>query len=414
MFHLNPKPRPPCSVGRETAGHAVELLGDHQHPGVGSVGGLVQLLEEVDGIEVLAAAELVGHPLALVARVVEVEHRRHPVHPQPVDVVLLQPEQRVGDEEVADLVAPVVEDERAPLLVRPPARVLVLVEGAAVEAGERPGVAGEVPRHPVEDHPDATLVEAVDQDPEVVGSAEPGGRRVVRRHLVAPRAAEGMLGHGHQLDVGEAHVLDVGGQLGGELTVGERPVALLGAPAPRRQVQLVDGEGPVEPVPGVAPSHPLAVTPPVAALGHHARRPRRLLGGEGERVGALAEVPLGGEDLELVALPGTDAGHEQLPDPRRAERPHRVGAAVPAVDVAHHPDRAGVGSPHRERGPRHPLVDPGVRPQHAPEVTVAALADEVEIELAQGGREPGRCGTPPPPAGSHRDTPRLAAGEPVR
>ncbi len=60
--------------------------------------------------EVLPSAEFVGHPLAVFAAVVEVEHRGHGVDADPVDVVLVEPEQGVGDQEVADLVAAVVED----------------------------------------------------------------------------------------------------------------------------------------------------------------------------------------------------------------------------------------------------------------------------------------------------------------
>ena len=129
---------------------------------------LVELLEERDGVEVLVAAELVGHPLARLARVVEVEHRGDGVDADAVRVVLAQPVQRVGDEEVAHLVAAVVEDQRAPVGVRAAARVGVLVERGAVEAGEREVVAREVRRHPVEDHAEPVLVQAVDERAEVV------------------------------------------------------------------------------------------------------------------------------------------------------------------------------------------------------------------------------------------------------
>ena len=57
----------------------------------------------------------VGLPLALLAGVVEVEHRGDGVDPDAVDVELLQPVQRVGDEEVAHLLAPEVEDVGAPV-----------------------------------------------------------------------------------------------------------------------------------------------------------------------------------------------------------------------------------------------------------------------------------------------------------
>ena len=105
-------------------------------------------------------------------------------------MVLAHPEQGVGDEEVADLVAAEVEDERAPVRVRAAARVGVLVERGAVEARERELVAREVRGDPVEDHAEAVAVQAVDELAEVVGRAEARRRREVAGHLVAPRAAE--------------------------------------------------------------------------------------------------------------------------------------------------------------------------------------------------------------------------------
>ena len=91
------------------------LLGGHQHAGLVAVGDLVQLPQEADRLEVLAPAVLVGHPLPGGARVVAVEHRRHGVHAQPVRVVLAQPVEGARHQEVAHLVAPVVEDQRAPV-----------------------------------------------------------------------------------------------------------------------------------------------------------------------------------------------------------------------------------------------------------------------------------------------------------
>ena len=118
------------------------------------VGHLVETLEEIDRLQVLASAELVGNPLPGLARVVEVEHGGHGVHPQAVDVVVVEPEQAVGDEEIAHLVAAVVEDERAPVGVLALARVAVFVEVGAVELGQPVCVLGEMARHPVQDHAD--------------------------------------------------------------------------------------------------------------------------------------------------------------------------------------------------------------------------------------------------------------------
>ena len=188
-------------------------------PGTLALDQHVQLLEELDRLEVLAAAELVRHPLAGLARVIEIEHRRHRVDAQAVDVKLLEPEQRVAQQERAHFVAAVVEDQRAPVLVLALPRIGVLVERGAVEARQAVLILRKVARHPVEDHADAGLVKGIDEELEVVGRAEAAGRREEADHLVAPRAGERMLHHRQQLDVREAHVLHVGHEPVGHLAI---------------------------------------------------------------------------------------------------------------------------------------------------------------------------------------------------
>ena len=103
MFHLRLKPRPPRYVGRETLGQAVDSSAIVSTPGYCSCARIVEFLEELDGLEVFAAAEFVGDPFARLAAVVEIEHRGHGIDPQAVDVVFVEPEQGVREQEVADL-----------------------------------------------------------------------------------------------------------------------------------------------------------------------------------------------------------------------------------------------------------------------------------------------------------------------
>ncbi len=69
------------------------FLGDGHDAGMGAIELGVHLLQEVDRLQVFAPALLVGYPLALLARVIEVEHRGHRIDPQPVDVIFFRPEQ---------------------------------------------------------------------------------------------------------------------------------------------------------------------------------------------------------------------------------------------------------------------------------------------------------------------------------
>ena len=165
---LEPEPEAALLGRRRDAGPRGRLLGDGDDAGVLPVCGAVHLLQQLHRLEVLAPAVGVRDPLAGLPRVVEVEHRRDAVDAQPVGVELLEPVERVGDEEVADLGPAEVEDEGAPLRVPALARVRVLVERLAVEPGQRPLVGGEVAGHPVEDHADPVLVQAVHEVAEVV------------------------------------------------------------------------------------------------------------------------------------------------------------------------------------------------------------------------------------------------------
>ncbi len=153
------------------------FLGDRDGAGRMRIRRLVGLAQEVDGIEVLVAAVLIGDPLALPARVIEVEHRGDGIHAQTVEVVVLQPETGIRGEEGRHFRPPEIVDVGAPILVEALPRVGMLVEMGPVELAEPMGVQREMARHPVEHHADAGLVGHVDEGREVIGRAETARRR---------------------------------------------------------------------------------------------------------------------------------------------------------------------------------------------------------------------------------------------
>ena len=199
------------------------------------------------------------------------------------------PEQRIGQQEVNDLVPPVVEDQRAPVLVLPLARVGVLVKRGAVESGQRPVIAREVRRHPVNNHTDAGFVESVDQILEILGRAVAARRRVEAHHLVAPRRVKGVLGNRHEFHVREAHLLDVLDQRLGQRAIPRRfPRRLL---PPGTEVDFVNAQRRPQRItlpplrqPGLVRPLELAVAP------HDGRVLRRLLEEEAVRIGLHADL----------------------------------------------------------------------------------------------------------------------------
>ena len=101
-----------------------------------------------------------------------------------------------------------------------------------------------------------------------------------------------------------------------------------------------------------------------------------------------AQLAVRRADLELVARALADAGDEQLPDARRAERAHRVQAAVPGVEVAdHRRPRARVGAQTANADAGDAVDLAHVRAELLVELLVAALAGQVQVELAERRQE---------------------------
>lgn len=132
---------------------------------------------------------------------------------------------------VAHLVATVVVNQRIPVLMVALARIGVFVQRRAVEVRRAVGVAGEVPRHPVEDHVDARLMRRRHERPEIGRRAEAPGRRIQPQRLIAPAAVERVLVDRQQLDMGESHVLHIVDKLHRQLAVAE-PEVVVGVATP--------------------------------------------------------------------------------------------------------------------------------------------------------------------------------------
>ena len=130
---------------------------------------MIQLLEKRHRFKIFTPTEPVAEPLARFASVIEIQHGRHGIDPQSIDVELLDPVQRVRQQEIADFVARVVEDVRPPLGVIAQSRILVFVAGGAVKATQCPVVLRKMRRHPVQQHTDARHVHRIHERAEIIG-----------------------------------------------------------------------------------------------------------------------------------------------------------------------------------------------------------------------------------------------------
>ena len=325
------------------------FLSDHHNGRMMQVNGGVQSLDELDRLEVLVTAVLVGDPLAVTAVVVEVQHGGYRVNADAVDMVLVQPEHCGGYEEGDDLVARVVEYVGAPFLVLALAAVLILIAVDAVEASQTVSVLGEVSGYPVEDDADAFLVALVDEVHEHIGRTVAGGGSEVAGNLITPGAVKRILGHGHELDVGVAHLLDIGDQLVGELVV-IKGVAV-GILAPGACVNLIDVEGVLKVIVLHLILIPSLVVPLILVI----------IVDDGSVVGAGLGMEREGIGLEDLLKPGglyailidrrlAEVRNPNFPNAAFGDFVHVVGHLIPSVKVADNGNGQSVGSPYAEHG----------------------------------------------------------------
>src|SRR5215467_2192197 len=177
----------PAEIGRTGyGGPGSGFFSDGEDTEKFAVRDLVHALEKFDGVKIFAAAELIGNPLAELARIIEIKHGSNGVHAEAVDMVLVEPEQGTRDQIILHFVAAIVVNERAPIGMRALARVGVLVEMAAVKLREAVRVARKMRGRPVENHAEASLVAPVDKFHEIHGRTVAAGGGKVAERLIPP------------------------------------------------------------------------------------------------------------------------------------------------------------------------------------------------------------------------------------
>ena len=228
------------------------------------------MLQELHRIQVFMAAVNVGNPLSVILSVIQIEHGCHRVHTDAVGMILLCPEQSVGDEEVGYLRSGVIVNQGSPVRMSTLSRVSVLVEAGSVKLRHAPGVSREMGGNPVQDHADALTVHIVHEIHKVVRRAVTAGGSVVSAHLVSPGSVQRMLHHRKQLHMGIAHLFHIFRQLRRDLTVIVELGSHNGIPLFVRldllshkgsQMELVNGHGLRLGVRLCTPVHPCPVIP---------------------------------------------------------------------------------------------------------------------------------------------------------
>ncbi|MPN53492.1 hypothetical protein SDC9_201156 [bioreactor metagenome] len=132
------------------------------------------------------ATVFVGSPLARRTVVVQIQHGGHRIHPQPINVINLQPEAGGREKKAHYLRPPIVKNPCPPSRVFPLFRVGIFVAAGSVELIQPLLILAEMGGNPVQDHGNAILVHMVYKPHKVLGRSIPGGGREIPGALIAP------------------------------------------------------------------------------------------------------------------------------------------------------------------------------------------------------------------------------------
>src|SRR5919197_2057992 len=149
-------------------------------------------------------------------------------------------------------------------------------------------------------------------------------------------------------------------------------------------MNFVDRNGSVERVVMLAGLHPAVIAPVVIDVPDDRGRPRRDFVLEGIWVGLVDAVSLISRG-DVVLVDGSVAylRDEAFPNAGVVAWPQVMAVLVPAIKVADHRYRVGIGGPHREISAVLPASLGQVRAQLVMEAVVVALIEQVEVVVAQ-------------------------------
>src|SRR5690606_9426060 len=122
------------------------------------VGDFVKAPDKINGVQILTPAKTIWHPLPMLTAKVQIEHRRHRIHAQPIQVVLFEPKECTADQKITDFVTSKVKDLGAPVLMLSLSRVRVFIKMGSIKESQSMGITWEMGRNPVENDANPMLV----------------------------------------------------------------------------------------------------------------------------------------------------------------------------------------------------------------------------------------------------------------
>ena len=175
-----------------------------------------------EGIAVFVTAEIRRIAVEVFAQTVTaVDHRRHTVKTETVEVILIKPELTVREQEMEHFVLAVVEAEAIPSRMLPTIAVMEILIAGTIEVTESlEFILHCMAVHEIHDHMHAATVRVIDESLQFIRRTETAGSCKEVRYMVAEGAVIGVLLDGHDLDAVIAELVDTRQHIAAELLVG--------------------------------------------------------------------------------------------------------------------------------------------------------------------------------------------------
>ncbi len=343
----------------------------------------IQVLKELNRIEIFIAAVFIRYPLTLLLAVVQIEHGRHCVNSDAVDMVLSDPVENVRNQEIPDLILRIIKYLRAPVRMLADSRIGMLKDTLSVKTPKPVRVSRKMRRNPVKDNTYFILMQLVDQIHKIGRITMSGSGCVITCHLIPPGTVERIFRNTHKLYMRVVHLLQIIYDSVRKLTVIiESLLRAVGMFHPRTDVALIDCHGLLIIILAVPCRHPCAVRPfeltDIKSFGRISRTHLRIIG---KGICLIKLFARWCADQILVKLIFAHIRDKKLIDTAGTQFLHRVFFFIPAVKGSYHMNACRVGRPYCEKHTLHAVFHGRVCPQLFINVIVRSLREHILVSL---------------------------------
>ena len=277
----------------------------------------VQMFKKLNGLKIPVSSVLIGNPLSVFPAIIQVEHRRHRIHPKSVNMIKIIPVQSIRNQKVLYFRFSIIKNLCSPVRMFPEPRIRVFITRFPVELTQSVTVFRKMSRYPIQNHADAGLMQNIYHFHKSLRTAMSGGRRIVSRHLISPGTVKRMLQNAHQFYMRVSHVVAVLCEVPSCLLVSDKSVSIrISFSLPGTKMHLINRHGALVPIP-LTLLHPLLILPGKSGkVFCNRRRAGAILTGKSVGVRLINPLVASRQNSVLIKLSHSHIRYKKLINPR--------------------------------------------------------------------------------------------------